>query len=66
MKIIWSGDDDKRLVCMECTKKFNRIVQLEKRIEQLESGLKEIRDVAACSEGVEFYAMLADNALMES
>jgi predicted RNase H-like nuclease (RuvC/YqgF family) len=31
--------------------------------ERLRDALKEIRDVAACSEGVEFYAMLADNAL---
>ena len=32
----------------------------------LRAALIEIRDIAAISEGVEFYAMLADNALIES
>jgi len=35
------------------------------RIEKLESGLREVRDVASCSEGVEFYAMIAGKALAE-
>jgi hypothetical protein len=37
--------------------------ELRERIEQLEAALREIRDVALCSEGVDFYAMLADKAL---
>ena len=37
--------------------------RLIEKIERLEAALKEIRDVAACSEGVEFYYMLANKAL---
>lgn len=33
------------------------------KIDKLESALREIRDVARCSEGVEFYEMLASRAL---
>jgi len=33
------------------------------RIEKLEAGLREIRDIANVSEGVEFYAMLATKTL---
>ena len=35
------------------------------RIEKLETALREIRDVARCSEGVEFYAMLAEQGLRD-
>ena len=38
---------------------------LEERIKSLEGSLREIRDIARVSEGVEFYAMLADKALQE-
>ena len=31
--------------------------------ERLRAALKEIRDVARCSDGVDFYAMLAEQAL---
>tara|TARA_R110000751_G_scaffold56451_4_gene120420 strand:+ start:3686 stop:4147 length:462 start_codon:yes stop_codon:yes gene_type:complete len=37
--------------------------QLQMRIEHLEAALTEIRDVARVSEGVEFYAMLAEKGL---
>lgn len=33
------------------------------RIEELEEALRQIRDIALLSEGVEFYAMLAEKAL---
>ena len=36
---------------------------LEEEIERLSKALIEIRDIARASDGVEFYAMLADNAL---
>ncbi len=35
------------------------------RIEKLRSALEEIRDVARVSDGVEFYAMIAERALTE-
>jgi len=41
------------------------IYMLEERIKSLEGSLREIRDIALVSEGVEFYAMLADKALKE-
>ena len=41
------------------------IYMLEERIKSLEGSLREIRDIARVSEGVEFYAMLADKALKE-
>ena len=41
------------------------IYMLEERIKSLEGSLREIRDIALASEGVEFYAMLADKALKE-
>ena len=41
------------------------IYMLEERIKSLEGSLREIRDIARVSEGVEFYAMLADKALQE-
>lgn len=41
------------------------IYMLEERIKYLEGSLREIRDIARVSEGVEFYAMLADKALKE-
>ena len=41
------------------------IYMLEERIKSLEGSLREIRDIALASEGVEFYAMLADKALQE-
>jgi|6_EtaG_2_1085325.scaffolds.fasta_scaffold03218_7 DNA-binding MarR family transcriptional regulator len=39
--------------------------RLRQRIETLEAGLREIRDIARVSEGVEFYAMLAEKYLEE-
>ena len=36
---------------------------LTAEVKRLRESLKEIRDVARCSDGVDFYAMLADNAL---
>ena len=39
------------------------IYMLEERIKYLEGSLREIRDIARVSEGVEFYAMLADKEL---
>ena len=41
------------------------IYMLEERIKSLEGSLREIRNIALVSEGVEFYAMLADKALKE-
>ena len=41
------------------------LLMLDQRIQDLEDSLREIRDVARASEGVEFYAMLADKALKE-
>ena len=41
------------------------IYMLEERIKSLEGSLREIRDICQGSEGVEFYAMLADKALKE-
>ena len=43
---------------------FDRADALERRVTALRLALEEIRDVALVSEGVEFYAMLADKALM--
>ncbi len=43
---------------------FGRANALERRVTALRLALEEIRDVALVSEGVEFYAMLADKALM--
>ena len=45
-----------------------RLMEIELRvaraeIQRLRSALIQIRDIAAISEGVEFYAMLADRAL---
>jgi uncharacterized FlaG/YvyC family protein len=40
-----------------------QIAEKDKQIASLEDVLREIRDVANCSEGVEFYAMLANEAL---
>jgi hypothetical protein len=40
-----------------------KIKNLTKENARFRSALTEIRDVAAISEGVEFYAMLADQAL---
>jgi len=45
-----------------------RLMEIELRvaraeIQKLRSALIQIRDIAAISEGVEFYAMLADRAL---
>ena len=40
-----------------------KIERLQARVEALEGALIEIRDVAYCSEGVEFYGMLAEEAL---
>ena len=37
--------------------------ELWAEISRLKSCLKEIRDVALCSDGVEFYAMLSDKGL---
>ena len=37
--------------------------QQQQRIKALREALEEIRDVARVSEGVEFYAMLAEKAL---
>ena len=37
--------------------------QQQRRIKALREALEEIRDVARVSEGVEFYAMLAEKAL---
>ena len=39
---------------------------LQAENERLRAALEEIRDVAAISEGVEFYAMLADRALKDA
>jgi len=39
---------------------------LQARVEQLEQALELIRDVARVSDGVEFYAMIADKALHPS
>ena len=36
---------------------------LREEVDHLRSALTEIRDIARVSEGVEFYAMLADKAL---
>jgi len=36
---------------------------LQQRIDRLREALREIRDIAQVSEGVDFYAMLADRAL---
>ena len=36
---------------------------LKEEVERLSKALIEIRDIARASDGVEFYAMLADNAL---
>ena len=36
---------------------------LQQRIDRLRESLREIRDIAQVSEGVDFYAMLADRAL---
>ena len=41
------------------------LLMLDQRIQDLEDSLREIRDIARASEGVEFYAMLADKALKE-
>jgi len=41
------------------------LLMLDQRIQDLEDSLREIRDIARVSEGVEFYAMLADKALRE-
>jgi hypothetical protein len=38
-------------------------IEQEKHIAKLQAALKEIRDVARCSDGVDFYAMLAEQAL---
>lgn len=38
---------------------------LREEVDRLRSALTEIRDIARVSEGVEFYAMLADKALTE-
>lgn len=38
----------------------------QEKINALADGLREIRKVALVSEGVEFYAMLAEKALIES
>ena len=40
-----------------------RIEELQAEVERMRVALKEIRDVADCSEGVEFYSMLASKAL---
>jgi hypothetical protein len=42
---------------------LDKIDQQDKEIERLRAALKEIRDVARCSDGVDFYAMLAEQAL---
>ena len=47
---------------------MKRLTEIELRnarseIKRLRAALEEIRDIAAISEGVEFYAMLADRAL---
>ena len=39
------------------------VMALREEVDRLRSALTEIRDVARVSEGVEFYAMLADKAL---
>tara|TARA_R110000824_G_scaffold104562_2_gene248178 strand:- start:721 stop:873 length:153 start_codon:yes stop_codon:yes gene_type:complete len=40
-----------------------KALQIENQ--RLRTALEEIRDIAAVSEGVEFYAMLADKALKD-
>ena len=42
---------------------LNEIAQLQEENERMREALQEIRDVAACSEGVEFYVMIADRGL---
>ena len=44
------------------TKDYNKLINENKRMRE---ALKEIRNVAECSEGVEFYVMLADEGLRE-
>jgi len=39
---------------------------LQQRIDRLRESLREIRDIAKISEGVEFYAMLAERGLGEA
>lgn len=41
----------------------DRIEELEAEIVRLEAALKNIRDVAEISDGPQWYAMIADNAL---
>lgn len=54
-----------RFHCTKCGKNglFSLIPGYIEKIERYEEALREIRDVARCSDGVEFYAMLADRAL---
>ena len=40
-----------------------QVRQLREDNERMREALQEIRDVAACSEGVEFYVMIADRGL---
>ena len=67
MTDLWRRDPDGTLYAEitkdELDKTVERMQRMADRIERLEAALREIRDVALCSEGVEFYAMLADKAL---
>jgi len=42
---------------------FRDRAQMQERIEELEAILTDIRDVAAISEGTQWYAMMADKVL---
>lgn len=42
----------------------DRIEELEAKLAKLVEALKDIRDVARVSDGVEFYAMLSEKALV--
>jgi len=44
-------------------KQIKQVKDLEARIKLLEETLIEIRDIARASDGVEFYAMLAERGL---
>ena len=44
---------------------WKKLMVKRRRITALREALTEIRDIAAISEGVEFYAMLANKALEE-
>jgi hypothetical protein len=41
------------------------VMALNERLRIMREALETVRDTAACSEGVEFYHMVADNALKE-